>query len=206
MPDVIVLGTDVDGLVAAIAAHDQAADVTIFDTSDLLGGTTAMSDNGLVFGHAHKQRYDVAFTPADNETPGWIATGDTIHDLAAAIDVDPTALVSTVDRFNKRTTTGHDPDFRRGESAYDTLNGDQTLSGIEATLGPLTTEPFQAIKIEQGSLGTNGEPKTDGPCRVLARRDGVIEGLWAAGNVMAAPRGLVCSGAGGTIGPALTFG
>jgi 3-oxosteroid 1-dehydrogenase len=160
----------------------------------------------LVFDHEHKQRYDVASAPAGDETPDWIATGDTIDDLAAAIGVDPTTLVSTVDRFNEHSIAGHDPDFHRGKSAYDTFNGDQTLPGIRATLGPLTPGPFHAIKIEQGSLGTNGGPKTDARGRVLAQRGGVIEGLWAAGNVMAAPTGLVYGGAGGTIGPALTFG
>ena len=129
-----------------------------------------------------------------------------VEELATAIGVDPTTLAATVATFNEHAVAGHDPDFHRGKSDYDTFNGDQTLPGIAATLGPLTTGPFHAIKIEQGSLGTNGGPKTDARGRVLAQRGGVIEGLWAAGNVMAAPTGLVYGGAGGTIGPALTFG
>ena len=34
----------------------------------------------------------------------------------------------------------------------------------------------------------------------------MIRGLYAAGNVMAAPTGMVYGGAGGTLGPALVFG
>jgi 3-oxosteroid 1-dehydrogenase len=34
----------------------------------------------------------------------------------------------------------------------------------------------------------------------------VIPGLYAAGNAMAAPTGMVYGGAGGTLGPALVFG
>ena len=160
----------------------------------------------LVFDHNHKQKYDVASAPAGDDVPDWIASGDTIEDLAATIGVDPTTLAETVDRFNLNAQAGHDPDFYRGKSAYDTFNGDQSLPGIEATLGPLLQAPFHAIKIEQGSLGTSGGPKTDARGRVLAQRGGTIEGLWAAGNVMAAPTGMVYGGAGGTIGPALTFG
>ncbi len=160
----------------------------------------------LIFDHDHKQKYDVASAPAGQPTPDWIASGDTPEELAEAIGVDPTTLAGTIARFNEHASAGHDPDFHRGKSAYDTFNGDQTLPGIAATLGPLASGPFHAIKIEQGSLGTNGGPKTDARGRVLAQRGGVIEGLWAAGNVMAAPTGLVYGGAGGTIGPALTFG
>ena len=36
--------------------------------------------------------------------------------------------------------------------------------------------------------------------------DGVIPGLYAAGNVMAGVTGMVYGGAGGTLGPAITFG
>ena len=93
-----------------------------------------------------------------------------------------------------------------GESAYDTFNGDQSQEGVKATLQALTTPPYYAIKVEAGALGTNGGPKTDANCRVLSLNGGVINGLYAAGNAMAAPTGMVYGGAGGTIGPAMTFG
>ena len=160
----------------------------------------------LIFDHAHKQRYDVVASPAGEDVPEWMASGDTPAELAHEIGVDPTALTETIARFNEHARAGEDPDFHRGASAYDTFNGDQTLPGIKATLGPLAQAPFHAIKIEQGTLGTNGGPKTDARGRVLAQRGGVISGLWAAGNVMAAPIGMVYGGAGGTIAPALTFG
>ena len=133
-------------------------------------------------------------------------TSETIQGLAEVIDVPPVSLDETVKRFNKYASVGEDPDFHRGVSAYDTFNGDQNISGVEATLQPLDAPPFYAIKIESGSLGTNGGPKTDVSGRVLSIEGGVIPGLFAAGNAMAAPTGMVYGGAGGTIGPAMTFG
>ena len=66
--------------------------------------------------------------------------------------------------------------------------------------------PFYAVPITMGALGTNGGVRTDACGRALDPDGEVIEGLYAAGNVMAAPTGSVYAGAGGTLGPALTFG
>jgi predicted oxidoreductase len=55
-------------------------------------------------------------------------------------------------------------------------------------------------------LGTNGGAKTDASARVLGHDGQPIAGLYAAGNVIACPTGGVYAGAGGTLGPALTFG
>ena len=57
-----------------------------------------------------------------------------------------------------------------------------------------------------GALGTNGGVRTDGFGRALDPDGEVLGGLYAVGNVMAAPTGSVYAGAGGTLGPALTFG
>jgi len=160
----------------------------------------------LIFDHHYKLRYDAAGSPAGENTPDWIRTSEDIRGLAEVIDVPPEALDATVERFNKYASIGEDPDFHRGVSAYDTFNGDQSIAGVQATLQALDTPPFYAIKVESGSLGTNGGPKTDVAGRVLSIDGGVIPGLFAAGNAMAAPTGMVYGGAGGTIGPAMTFG
>lgn len=160
----------------------------------------------LIFDHQHKSRYDIAGTPPGPDTPDWITRADTVAELAAAIGVPADTLVATIDRFNEFASKGEDPDFGRGVSSYDTFNGDRSLPGVAATLGPLDQGPFYAVPLESGSLGTNGGPKTDTRCRVLSNQGGVIRGLYAAGNAMAAPTGMVYGGAGGTLGPALTFG
>ena len=98
------------------------------------------------------------------------------------------------------------PLFGRGASVYDLFNGDRTLPGAAATLGTLDEPPFYAVAIRIGALGTSGGPGTDERGRVLSRSGSTIPGLWAAGNVMAAPTATVYAGAGGTLGPAMTFG
>jgi len=148
----------------------------------------------------------VAGCPAGDNAPDWMLKAETVEELASLISVDSDTFASTFERFNEFALKGEDPDFERGQSAYDTFNGDQSQEGISATLQPLATPPYYAIKVEGGALGTNGGPKTDANCRVLSLNGGVINGLYAAGNAMAAPTGMVYGGAGGTIGPAMTFG
>ena len=160
----------------------------------------------LIFDHRHKSTYDVASCRAVDEPAEWMTVADSVAELGERIGLDGSELERTVERFNAHAVEGIDPDFGRGESAYDTFNGDRTLPGVAATLGPLDHGPFYAVPIESGSLGTSGGPKTDTRCRVLSASGGVIEGLFAAGNAMAAPTGMVYGGAGGTLGPAITFG
>ena len=59
--------------------------------------------------------------------------------------------------------------------------------------------------MRSGTLGTSGGPRTDLHGRVLDTRGQAIPGLFAAGNVAAAPTGMVYGGAGGTLGPIITF-
>ena len=46
--DVIILGTGAAGLTAALAATHEGASVRIFEKSELIGGTTAMS-GGIIW-------------------------------------------------------------------------------------------------------------------------------------------------------------
>jgi len=74
------------------------------------------------------------------------------------------------------------------------------------TLGPIARAPFYAVEIRMGLLGTNGGPRTDGAARMLGHDGTPIAGLYGAGNAIACPTGGIYAGAGGTLGPALTFG
>lgn len=138
---------------------------------------------------------------------GWIETGATLGDLARKLGIDADGLHDTVARFNGYAREGHDPDFRRGESAHDRWWGDPRYKGSKrATLGEIGEGPYHAVELKSGSLGTKGGPRTDAVARVKNVDGEVIEGLYAAGNAMASVFGMTYGGAGGTLGPAIVFG
>ncbi len=160
----------------------------------------------LVFDERFRSRYPIAGFLPGQAPEGLIESAATLAELAARIDVPAAALEATVERFNRYAADGADPEFQRGVSAYDGYNGDASLSGAARTLGVLEEGPFHAVRIVSGTLGTKGGPKTDVRGRVLDLSGTPIPGLYAAGNAMAGPTGMVYGGAGGTLGPALTFG
>ena len=129
----------------------------------------------------------------------------TLEALARAIDVPPDALQQTIDRFNANAAKGEDPDYNRGWSAQDRYYGDPRVKP-NCALGAIETAPFYAVQIYPGDLGTKGGLLTDGQSRVVREDGKPIEGLYAAGNATASMMGRSYPGAGGTIGPAMTFG
>src|SRR5262249_41636158 len=144
--------------------------------------------------------------PPNSPAPEWMTQAETLAGLAQEMGVPAGELERTVERFNANAKNGHDPEFRRGESAYDGWNGDKLAQGTFKTLGPLVAAPYYAVRIQPGALGTKGGPKTDQDGRVLSVDGNPIAGLFAAGNAMAGVTGMLYGGAGGTVAPAAVFG
>lgn len=165
----------------------------------------------LIFDQRYRNRYVFAGVGPRQPLPGrWFKTGalhraTTLTALADAIDVPAETLTSTVDRFNGFATDGHDPDFGRGDSAYDHYYGDPR-NRPNPSLGPLEVAPFYAAKLVPGDLGTKGGLRTDARARVLREDGSVIAGLYAAGNASTPVMGHTYAGPGATIGPAMVFG
>lgn len=175
-------------------------DVTAFDYANL--------PSWLIFDQGYLRAYGtIGPHPAGEEPPAWLKGHPTLEALAEDIGLPAEELVATVRRWNNHVANGVDPDFGRGQSAHDRWWGDPAYKGdVRGTLGPIDDPPYYAIKVVSGGLGTKGGPRTDEHARVLDLDGRPIEGLYAAGNVMASPFGMTYGGAGGTLGPAMVFG
>ncbi len=160
----------------------------------------------LVFDEDYVERYPIGPRLPGQPVPDWVVRADTLPRLAGKLGLAGDALMQTVSRFNAHCDAGHDPDFHRGTSAYDHFYGDRSRQGTAVTLGRIERAPFYAVEIRMGLLGTNGGARTDGQARILGHDGQAIPGLYGAGNAIACPTGGIYAGAGGTLGPALTFG
>jgi 3-oxosteroid 1-dehydrogenase len=136
---------------------------------------------------------------------GVIKRGMTIADLAHEIGVPADELTKTVERFNTFAAQGLDPDFGRGQSAYNDCLGDPGFKP-NAALGPLDRGPYFATRIFPGDVGTCGGVLTNEYAQVIDEHDQVIEGLYATGNITATVMGRTYLGAGGSIANTMVFG
>jgi len=163
----------------------------------------------LIIDQRYKDKYPV-FTsmPGSDATYEYLMKADTLEDLAAMAGIDSAGLTATVARFNELVRKGHDDDFNRGDNSYDNyyMWGDPAYEAPFRTLGVLDQGPYYAVKMESGALGTCGGPKVNGDAQVMDWHGNPIQGLYAAGNVMGSVLAGAYGGAGGTLGPGMTFG
>jgi 3-oxosteroid 1-dehydrogenase len=136
---------------------------------------------------------------------GAVVRGATIADLARQIDVAADELEHTVRRFNEYAAKGLDPDFGRGQSAYNDCLGDPGYRP-NAAIGPLERAPYYATRVLPADVGTCGGVITDEHAQVLDERDRVIDGLYATGNTTATVMGRTYPGAGASIASTMVFG
>jgi 3-oxosteroid 1-dehydrogenase len=162
----------------------------------------------LIIDQRYKNKYHAFNSLPGSPAPSFMMQADTLEALAGKAGIDPAGLVATVDRFNTMVRNGHDDDFNRGDNSYDNFYmwGDMDFEPPYRTLGVIDQGPFYAVKMEAGALGTAGGPKVNADGQVVDWEGNPIQGLYAAGNVMSAVLGEIYGGAGGTLGPGLTFG
>ncbi len=168
----------------------------------------------FVFDGRYRKKYPVGPLMPGSSRPDWslprvlrerfLTVASTIPELATKLAIAPERLQRTIERYNEGARVGRDPDHRRGDSLQDRYYSDPRVAP-NPCLGPLETPPFYAVRVYPGDLGTKGGLRTDAHARVLATSGDPIAGLYAAGNCSASVMGNTYPGAGGTIGPAMTF-
>ena len=143
--------------------------------------------------------------PKKLKDSGYLKKADTLDGLAAQLGIDAAGLKASVAQMNEYARNGKDPEFHRGESLFDKYYGDEKVKP-NSCLAPLEKPPYYGIIVYAGDLGTKGGLKTDVGARVLKASGEPIPGLYAIGNCSASVMGRTYPGAGGTMGPAMTFG
>ncbi|HLR15507.1 MAG TPA: FAD-dependent oxidoreductase [Bacillota bacterium] len=169
--------------------------------------TQTLANSGgawMIFDQQLKDRALIVTMAPGEEAPDWVPQSDSIEGLAKQIDIEPEVLEETINHWNENARNHVDPDFGRGGLYFGNMATGG--AGIEAMIGPIEKATFYALPVYQGALGTNGGPRIDEHGQVISLRGELIPGLYAAGNAAMGILGGAYPGAGGTIGPALTFG
>jgi hypothetical protein len=179
---------------------------TALDVYDPVAVEYPNEDHWLVFDQRVRDRAFILPTVLPGgPTPPWIASGDTIAEVARVVGIDPGGLAATVEAWNEDVERGADSQFHRGTVRFEShMSGSRPSP--ERMLAPVATPPFYAMRLYNGTIGTSGGPLIDRHARVRHVRGGVIDGLYAAGNAAASVFGTMYPGGGATIGPAMTFG
>ncbi len=136
---------------------------------------------------------------------GYLTEGRTLDELAAKLNIDAEGLKRSVAQINQYAATGVDPDFHRGETAYQQNIGDATQGGKNPNLGALTEAPFYAVRLYPGDIGASQGLRTDEFANVLDAQGRAIPGLYAVGNDMHSMMGGTYPAPGITVGPGLVF-
>lgn len=119
-------------------------------------------------------------------------------------------LTATVERFNGYAESGVDEEFGRGSTPIQVAWHGPAREGNESgnpTMFPFASEgPYYCILLGAMTLDSKGGPVIDTGSHVIHADGTPIPGLYGAGNCVASPAGQAYWSAGGTLGPALTFG
>ena len=164
----------------------------------------------LIFDDRYRKRYAHQRSrpgrfPRQLLESGMLKQAWTLDDLARLCGVDPAGLSATIERFNRNAEQGRDPDYGRGESAYNKALGDPNPR-VHSCLGPIDEPPYYGVQVVPGDIGTCGGLVTDQHAQVVDQDDQPIEGLYATGNGTATVMGRHYLGPGASIANTMVFG
>jgi 3-oxosteroid 1-dehydrogenase len=165
----------------------------------------------LIFDDRYRRRYahvrsHPGWFPKEMFDSGKLKRAATIGELAAVCGIDAAGLADTIAAFNVHAARGLDPEYGRGESAYNKALGDPNRRLPNPAVGPIDEAPFYAVEVLPGDIGTCGGLLTDEHARVLDQDDRPIAGLYATGNSTATVMGRHYLGPGASIANSMVFG
>jgi 3-oxosteroid 1-dehydrogenase len=165
----------------------------------------------LIFDDRYRKRYahvrsHPGYFPKEMLESGRLKKAATVAELAAMCGIDAEGLAETIDHFNVHARDGRDPEYGRGESAYNRSLGDPNRRIPNPCVGPIDEAPFYACEVLPGDIGTCGGLVTDEFARVLDQQDQPIAGLYATGNSTATVMGRKYLGPGASIANTMVFG
>lgn len=135
-------------------------------TRDKVSAAENEQTDGVVWMIVDQKMYDASTVIQGYVKKGWMVQGDSVEELAAAMDIDAATLQETIDNWNTCVANKSDPDFGRTSFA-------EPLEGT-----------FYAITVQPGVHHTMGGLTIDTSAEVLDGVHGnVIPGLFAAGEV-----------------------
>ncbi|MBI2867372.1 MAG: FAD-binding protein [Chloroflexi bacterium] len=159
----------------------------------------------MIVDQKYKDSYAIGTTMPGDEAPSWLSRGKTPRELAQKLGIDAEGLEDTVARFNDYARRGVDPEYHRGEKAFE--RGHSIASHqSNPCLAPLEHPPFYGVEVYYCSAGTRSGVVINGNAQVLDVNGAALPGLYACANTAAH---LVCGmgyNSGLTLGQSTVFG
>jgi len=140
-------------------------------TRDEVSAAEVEQTGGNVWLIANQDMYDVSAVVQKLDKGGYLVKGDTLEDLAKAMEFDDAAtaaFVETVNTWSGYVADGTDPDFGR------------TIGDVKTDL---SSGPYYAVNVGPGIHHCMGGVKINTNAEVIDTEGNVIPGLYAAGEV-----------------------
>ena len=130
-------------------------------------GSTAYNRSTGWAAYFHPDLHDWSDDNTKEIEMGWIVEGDTIEALAAKINVDPSVLKASIDKWNAACAANSDTDFGRPESK----------------LGAIDQPPYYAMQAWPTMVNTQGGPKRNPQAQIVDPFNKPIGRLYSAGEL-----------------------
>lgn len=161
----------------------------------------------LIVDADYLERYPLPRTNGEvGIVPDCAVQADTLEELAEICGIDYGNLQWQVEQFNQFAEVGKDPQFHRGENAWDQGRAANEEGLPNPCLGTIARAPFVAMEVWPGTIGTKGGLKTNGNMQVLNLAGDIIPHLYASGGAANCLMGEGYPSAGGCLGNGVVGG